>query len=81
MSNLTAGELRRMLMLVPDNVPVLIECGDHEYRQLYAQGPRYGTALRDGRVFTEDIYVCDRDTGIGEDTEYGIRVEAFIIEG
>lgn len=78
MSYLTVGELRNMLTSVPDNVPVLIECGDHEYRQLYARAPHYGTALRDGSVFTEDIFI---GTEIGEDTEYGIRVEAFIIEG
>jgi hypothetical protein len=74
---LTVGELRRMLEHVPDDVIVVGNEFDHTYRPFWSIGG-YTTVLRDeDDQYTEDIFVGEE---LGEETEYGVRTKAFIIE-
>lgn len=75
--SLTVSELRAALEHLPGDVMVVIDQErDHEYDATFSTD--YTTALYDKRrrVFTEDIFVSDE---LGEDTEYGTRVNVLVL--
>ena len=75
--NLTVSQLRAAIEHLPGDVMVVIDQErDHEFDGVYSAN--YLTALYDKRrrVFTEDIFVSDE---LGEDTEYGTRVNVLIL--
>lgn len=79
MSKLTVGQLKKALENIPDDTLVVGHEYDHSYRNLWEYG--YTTVLDDGNgQFTQDIFVPEAGDGIGEQTEYGTRIRAFIIE-
>lgn len=72
---ITVGELINRLKDIDQDTLVVTESSNHEYRPIsYAQGI---TVLFDDKTgrFTEDIYTGD----VGEDTEYGKRINVFLI--
>lgn len=72
---MTVGQLRAALNGVPDDTLVLInQERDHEYEPGFSASMT--TALRQGDTFTEDIYV---PAVIGEATDYGVRIPAFVV--
>lgn len=75
--HLTVGKLRQMLEGVPDDVVVIGNECDHTYRPIWSISG-YTTVLRDADdQYTEDLFVGEE---LGEETEYGVRTKAFIIE-
>lgn len=79
MSRLTVGAIRKALEGVPDDAIVVGDECDHSYRQLFAVA--YTTVLDDGNgQYTEDLFIPEEGDGIGEETEYGVRIRAFVIE-
>jgi hypothetical protein len=80
MGNLTVGDLRKLIENVPDETPIVGDECDHMYRQLWESGTGYTTVLDDGSGgFVEDMFITEFGDGIGEETEYGKRIRAFVI--
>ena len=80
MTELTVGYLRELLKDVPDDTLVVGDECEHIYRQMWSSGVGYTTVLDDGDgQFTQDIFIPREGEGIGEQTEYGTRIRAFVI--
>jgi hypothetical protein len=75
------GELRKRIEGMPDDAPVLLESGDHSYRECDFL---VNTALRlkgygSGAEWTEDVFIPKSGDGIGEVTAYGVRTIALAL--
>ena len=76
----TVSQLRALLENIPGDTIVVTEYGDHEFRNVFEV--HYTTVLEhadENGIYTEDIFIPEAGEGIGEHTEYGIRVKAVTI--